>query len=100
MTNEERETSGIMMAIMMEAAQYEKAAGIRPNKLIVGIEMAGKISNDKSYPPPTTVFGMRVVIDTANADTLQVAWARNVAKPMSFEDIKEMAEEDSSLRSE
>ena len=90
MTREERETSGIMMAIMLEAAQYEKAAGIRPNKLIVGIEMAGKISNDKSYPPPETVFGMRVVIDTANADTLQVAWAKNVAKPIEPEEIIEI----------
>ena len=45
------------------------------------------------YPPPMTIYGMRVSIDENNEDALQVAYASNVPEPMSFEDIHDITEE-------
>lgn len=98
----EKECQGLMMAIMMAQADFEKRIGCRPNRLILGlgkVEIITKahpaiIGKDFiGYPPPMTVFGMRVSIDENNADTLQVAYASNVPEPMSFEDIHDITEE-------
>ena len=98
----EKEYQGLMMAIMMAQADFEKKIGCRPNRLIIGlgkveiIARAHHALNGKDmtgYPPPMTIYGMRVSIDENNEDALQVAYASNVPEPMSFEDIHDITEE-------